>query len=58
MDGDETLKLARCGWITTVANLAEGDARGVIDADMDELPAGTARLALLGTTGDAVADRG
>ena len=28
-------------------DLAEGDARGVVDADVDELPAGAARLALL-----------
>src|SRR5260370_28514388 len=35
----------------------EGQARGVVDADMDELPADTAAVALaLAVTGDAVAD--
>src|SRR5258708_16325999 len=37
--------------------LAEGHAGGVVDADMDELPADTAAVALaLAVTGDAVAD--
>ena len=35
-------------------NLAEGDARDVVDADMDELEAGAARRALLAIAGDAV----
>ena len=36
-------------------DLGEGDARGVVEADVDELPAGAAALA--GTlAGDAVAD--
>jgi hypothetical protein len=42
-------------------DLTEGDARGIVDADMDELPAGAfaspARAALLrAVAGDAVAD--
>ena len=39
-------------------DLREGDARGVVDADMDELPAGAAGLVALAAAvaGDAVAD--
>ena len=38
-------------------DLAEGDARGVVDADMDELPADAAAVALAGAVaGDAMAD--
>ena len=38
-------------------DLAEGDARGIVDADMDELPADAAAVALAGAVaGDAVAD--
>ena len=38
-------------------DLAEGDARGVVDADVDELPADAAALALAGAiAGDAMAD--
>jgi len=37
-------------------NPGESDARSVIDADMDELPAGTAGFALLAVSGDAVTD--
>src|SRR5438034_7227260 len=37
-------------------DLREGDAGSVVDADMDELPAGAAGLALLRITGDAMAD--
>lgn len=37
-------------------DLAEGDARGVVDNDVDELPAGAAAVALAGpVAGDAVA---
>jgi hypothetical protein len=38
-------------------NLAEGDARGVVDADVDELPTDAPAVALTGAiAGDAVAD--
>ncbi len=37
-------------------DLREGDAGGVVDADMDELPAGATGLALLRIAGDAMAD--
>jgi hypothetical protein len=37
-------------------DLREGDAGSVVDADMDELPAGAAGLALLRIAGDAMAD--
>src|SRR5713101_1273823 len=38
-------------------DLGEGEARGVVDADMDELPADAAAVALAGAVaGDAVAD--
>ena len=38
-------------------DLAEGDARGIVDTDMDELPADTAAVRLaMAVAGDAVAD--
>ena len=37
-------------------DLREGQAGGVVDRDVDELPAGAARLALLRIAGDAMAD--
>lgn len=37
-------------------DLREGEAGGIVDADMNELPAGAARLALLRAAGDAVTD--
>jgi hypothetical protein len=37
-------------------DLGEGDARGVVEADVDELPADAAALAGAMLTGDAVAD--
>lgn len=36
-------------------DLAEGDARGIVDADMDELPADAIGASSLAITGDAVA---
>lgn len=36
--------------------MREGEAGSVVDADMDELPAGAAGLALLRIAGDAMAD--
>lgn len=55
--GDRRLEEGDGAFLLLVGqDLAEGDARGVVNADMDELPAGAARLALLWIAGDAVPD--
>src|SRR6478752_1643276 len=49
-EGDRTLLLL------VGENLGEGEPGGVVDANVDELPAGAARLALLWAASDAVTD--
>lgn len=55
--GDRRLEEGDGAFLALIGqDLRECDAGSVVDADMDELPAGAAGLALLRIAGDAMAD--